>query len=132
MRDRSLSGRTARGSKLSDFYSEKFFISLLNEINNNKFNSLNEILEKYNIPKYIMYQILSGKTWTHITKEYDLNIIKRKINFGKPYSILSEDDVRDIKSRIINGERNVDIAKLYNVKRKTISDIRCGNTWSKI
>lgn len=45
---------------------------------------------------------------------------------------LTEDQVIDIKIRLAKGERGVDIAKLYGVKRGAISMINRGHNWSHI
>ena len=46
--------------------------------------------------------------------------------------ILKNEQVIEIKLRIKNGERNVDICKDYPVIDRTISDIRRGKRWSHI
>jgi len=47
-------------------------------------------------------------------------------------SKLTEENVKDIKKRLQQGERGVDIAKIYNVKRCTISSIKNGRNWKHI
>lgn len=42
---------------------------------------------------------------------------------------LTENDVREIKNRLKNGERQKDIAKDFNVFKSTISKINIGETW---
>ena len=43
---------------------------------------------------------------------------------GKAWRTLTVSDVRDIRQRLANGERNVDIAKLYGVSEAAISGIK--------
>jgi hypothetical protein len=44
-------------------------------------------------------------------------------------SILTEVDVIKIIEKLKNGERNIDLAREYNVSHITIDDIRCNRTW---
>lgn len=57
-----------------------------------------------------------------------------KDNTGEnaPYSKLTENDVREIRSRYENGETQTDIVKDYPVKRNTISLIVNRKTWDHI
>jgi len=45
---------------------------------------------------------------------------------------LTENDVVEIKKCLINGDKQIDIAKDYNVTRYAISKIATGNTWKHI
>lgn len=47
-------------------------------------------------------------------------------------SKLTEEDVREIKQRIENGDTNVGIAADYPISTDTVSDIRNGKTWRKV
>ena len=49
---------------------------------------------------------------------------------GKAWRTLTIDDVREIRKRIDAGERNVDIAKDYNVSDRAICGIRHGRCYS--
>ncbi len=48
---------------------------------------------------------------------------------GSYLHVLSESEVHTIISCLEKGERNVEIAKRYNVSPNTIDDIRCNRTW---
>ena len=53
------------------------------------------------------------------------------LNLGHhPNSILSIQDVKEIKYLINNGLRNVDIAKKFNIDHKLVSLIRLGKRWA--
>ncbi len=63
--------------------------------------------------------------------------VKKKLSFLKQGSksnlaILNEEKVRQIKIRILNGEKNADLAREFGVKRNTVSDIRHEKTWKHI
>jgi hypothetical protein len=71
-----------------------------------------------------MYQIISRKSWNHITKDIsdeDLNKIRNIINERHK---LSENEVKDIKFRISINQSDELIANLYNVVSGTIRNIR--------
>ena len=49
-----------------------------------------------------------------------------------PNAKLTEKDVIDIKKRLQQGERNIDIAKIYNVGSHVISMIKCNKSWKHV
>lgn len=48
------------------------------------------------------------------------------------YSKLTEDQVRDIRTQILNGITMVELSKKYNVSDRTINDINSGKLWASI
>jgi hypothetical protein len=51
---------------------------------------------------------------------------------GSYLAKLSEKDVLTIIDLLREGQRNIDIARLYGVEHNTIDDIRCNRTWRYI
>lgn len=51
-------------------------------------------------------------------------------NSGK--TNLTETDILDIRSRLYNGEKGINIAKLYKVTRQCISNIKLRKTWNHL
>lgn len=49
-----------------------------------------------------------------------------------PNSKLTEDDVKNIKTRLFNGEKQIRIAKEFHVDRTTIRDIKNGTNWKHV
>lgn len=47
-------------------------------------------------------------------------------------SKLTDIQVVDIKERLKKGERNVSIAKTFNISRQTISEIKCNKIWKHL
>lgn len=45
---------------------------------------------------------------------------------------LTDDQVREIKKRLANGETQTSIAAVFGVSPRAISDIYCGKTWGHI
>jgi hypothetical protein len=58
--------------------------------------------------------------------------IPQKKTQSERQSTLTIEDVRDIRRRIGCGERNADIAALYNIRPDTVSQIRHGKRWGGI
>lgn len=139
-RERQCKGSNMNTARLTEFEVEQ----ILQEILSDKYKTVMEISKQLNINKNIIYGILKGQTWKHISKKYDLNILKQKIkdydsevrkqkygennNFHK----LLENDVKDIKQRLKNGEMIKNIAKLYNVGTTAIGNIKFNRTWKHI
>lgn len=57
---------------------------------------------------------------------------KRKISEGQLNSKLTVENVREIKLLIIQKVKQRDIAKKFNVKPTTISEIKAGRSWKNI
>jgi hypothetical protein len=47
-------------------------------------------------------------------------------------TFLTKCDVQDIYNRILAGEPNISIAKLYNIDRSLVSNIKRGKTWRSV
>lgn len=48
------------------------------------------------------------------------------------HSRLDWSDVREIRRRRAQGERNVDVARLFGVSPGTVSNITSGHTWREV
>lgn len=79
--------------------------------------------------------VYSNLRWcTHkenIQYAHELGIYKQK-GEDHPLSILNESQVREIKKRLSNGEKTVNIYSDYGVKINAIYDIKQGRTWTHI
>ena len=49
-----------------------------------------------------------------------------------PVSKLTDKVVSEIKLRLVAGERQVDLAREYNVNKRTVNDIARGRSWTHI
>jgi len=67
-------------------------------------------------------------------EKHSYDVLNKKPNHGERHgsSILTNKDVVEIKQRIKNGERNIDISKDYKVVDRTNSDIRTNKRWTHI
>ena len=83
-----------------------------------------EILEKYEVNRVIISQIRCGKSYTHISKNYN---ISRLYNDN-----LSDEIVHKICKLLEEGYSNKEILEKYEVNKDTISLIRCGKTYTHI
>lgn len=57
---------------------------------------------------------------------------KEKISEGQLNSKLTDENVKEIKLLIIQKVKQRDIAKKFNVKPTTISEIKAGRSWKNI
>jgi len=137
--DMSIKGRSPRGSKSgTSKLHENDVLKILKDISLNRYSTILEITNNYNIQSMQIIRILQGKSWKHITKNFDLNqlknILKIQQNRGSnnPRAILSDSDVVDIKIRLKRGEKGSHIAKLYGIYKGRVSDIKNGKQWAHI
>ena len=74
-----------------------------------------------------MFNIYAGLTWKHITKDFEFKKVK-------PSAKLNEKDLHKICNIFTYSPKmnNVEIGKIFDVNRKTISDIRNRKTWNHI
>jgi hypothetical protein len=105
---------------------EKIIFNLLDKIYNNEFKSILEVSNFFNIPHTNILDILEGKSWKHITKNYnkDISKLRQKFNNNK----LSINNIKNIKNDIIlyPNLSNVELAKKYKTSHTTIREIRLG------
>jgi len=132
-------GRSSFGEKCgTSKLTEVEVREILLDISSNKYNTILEITNHYNIQSMQIIRILKGKCWKNITKDFDINkirnILKTKQNSGEnnPRAILNEDKVRDIRKRLKNGETGSSIARLYGIGKGRISDIKNFKTWVNV
>jgi len=83
------------------------------------------VARDYNTSHQNISGIWNGETWTHIPSPYPA-AIKEKRNK------LTESDVKQIKQRLLSGEKPVHISQDYPVSAPTIYDIKWGRTWTHI
>lgn len=81
------------------------------------------IAASYGVSGVLISAIRTGKSWKHVKR---LNQVRRKGNR------FTEDQVRDVHSRIAAGETQRSIAKDYGVSAHTITHIKRGKTWASI
>jgi hypothetical protein len=70
------------------------------------------------------------KLWSN--PKHRKKISEMSIGERNPNAKLTEEDVIDIKKRLLKGERGVNIAKIYGVLKGQISKIKCGREWKHI
>lgn len=126
--------RQAKGTQIySAELTDSDIIDILEGIKLGRFKDLQDISNKYNITKNIPEKILKGHIWNHITKNYDLESIRKLIvkenRALRANTKLCIDDVRDIKCRLKNNQTVKQIALLYNVGIGTIYHIKSGRQW---
>lgn len=111
-----------------NIYTEKQIIDLINDLIIGDL-SYTRLSSKHNISYYTVCSVAHHSSWSYLTQG---------INFPKPNKDSRENiklcrsDVIDIVNLMMCGECNKNIAKIYNVHPKTISDIRNHKTWTEL
>lgn len=85
-----------------------------------------EIVEKLSVPKHIVTNIRARKCWTFISKDY---------SFGKTKVGLSEETVRWICNKILEGLTNKEIVEISSnplITKNVVSKIKCKVTFKDI
>ena len=86
----------------------------------------NEIAEKFNINYKVVIDIKRGRTYKHISKNYDMGKIRYRT--GK----ISDETVHEVCKLIEIGLTNKEISDKLNISSITVSDIRGGRTYKYI
>jgi len=129
MKDMVDKGRQTKGEgKAQSILTEVEVINILNSILNNTYTSLTDLSIMFSTSKSNIGDILHGRTWVHITKNYDLNKIDDIIKRNKRK--LTDSDICDIKQRLKNNETGISISRMYNVSICLISRIK-NNTYKR-
>jgi len=134
MQDRYDRNRIANGENNGwSILTDADVLSILDMINDDQFTIVDQISEYFNCSNHPIYRILSGQNWTHITDNFNLVELRKKIIIiGNPK--LTEMDVIDIKMRLKHGESPMKIYKDYSeiISNYTIYDIKNGRSWKNI
>lgn len=88
--------------------------------------TINEVADKFNVPNYIVRNIVVGKSYKNVVTPYDNDLKIRFINNKrKPNRKLTYSEVYQIKNLLCKGELSQNqIADMYNVQRHMISAIK--------
>jgi len=123
-------GEECHYSKLS----ENDVICILEGIQNGKFTNIHSITNTYNISHNPIHDILNGKSWKNITKQYSQKQLKQfKLKIRGYYAKkLEEQTVILIKIDLKNNIKRSILSNKYNVSRSTIDHIAQGRTWKHI
>lgn len=122
-KDHQLKGSRNRRSKLT----EEIVEEILNNTLSGYFVSRKEIENYYDVSDAIIRGLVNEKYWKHVTKDYDMVKIRKLLVVN-----LTEEDVRDIRQRLKNGELGENIAKYYKVSRNAISLIKLNKSHRNI
>lgn len=119
--------RQAIGSQIGkSVLIEEDVIEILEGIQNKKYTSISYIAWLYTVNWQTIRNILEGKNWIHITKNFDLEQLKTMLVNGK--SSLTNEKVLEVDVLLKSGESVKNICSIYNVSQKVIYDIKYHNT----
>ena len=114
--------KSRKGKKLSEETKNK-----LSQLNSGKKNKM------YGIKRYGKDNPMFGKHHSEEFKRTHSERMKGKYcGENSPNSILTEKDVIQINMLIKLGLKNIEISKLFNISRQTISHIKNKRIWTKI
>jgi len=65
---------------------------------------------------------------TNADNQADMDAKNRRVF---PPKILTIEQVRQIRRRVASGDRQIDIALDFGISKGTVSDIKCGKSWSR-
>jgi hypothetical protein len=133
MKDMVSKNRQAQGgqngnSKLSDSDVEEMLLN----VESGYFRTCMEIMNHYHVGNFTVYGILNENYWTHISKNFDMVEIKKKLFKKQVSGLLSNNIVRDIRKRLANGEMQADIARFYSIHDIVVSGIKRGKTYKNV
>lgn len=111
-----------------NIYSEEQILSLIKDLKTGNY-SYKQLSDIHKISYDIVASVASHSSWKYLTKNIDFP--KPKISTRKNVK-LSENDIKRIITLIFSGYQNKDIADMYSVHPKTISDIRNHKTWTHL
>lgn len=111
------------------FIDETKVILIVNSINEGLVPK--EVAKLYGVGINCVKTIYLRKTWTHITKDLYIRPVGMESKRNQ-CSKLNKEKVKIIKSRLLNGENHLDIAKEYGVSRTTVLDIKKKKTWKDV
>jgi len=122
-KDRQCKGSNSHLAKTT----ETIIKQILTDIENNKYQNLNQIERDYNIKSKILRGIFRREIWKHVTCIYsdqELSTLKNKVM----NRILTQIEIQQIKSRLEAGDRQCDIANDFNVRWQMIYNIKSGKS----
>lgn len=97
---------------------------------------IEEITELFPVKRGAITAILSGKSWRHLGGPIDYARVKGDPPHDKgedsPRAILTEQQVRDIRSMLSTGAKGVDLARDFGVHTATISAIKHRRLWAHL
>ncbi len=129
--DRTLRGRSVKGSKQTTAkLNEREVEEIIRELQNTL--TTKAIAEKYGVVRSVVSRINTGKSWTHVSPSVSRPIRPYDIPRGKPDAKLSIDQVREIRSRHNQGERQCDLAIEFQVSVSAISNLVNFQTWAGV
>lgn len=93
--------------------------------------SCTKIAQLFNSDTRTINDIKNHKTWTYLTEAANFQTFFHKGN-SHSRSILTEEQVKEIKLRLLNGESNAQLGREYGVSRHTIGKIKNNKNWKHI
>jgi group I intron endonuclease len=96
--------------------------------------TLKDLGKEYGIKAGTISDIKNEKIWKHVKVQKNIKNLNLHKHEGtkNPMVKLTEIQVKEIKNRILNGEKNIDLAKEFNLTPGEICHIKKGRSWKNI
>lgn len=111
-----------------NIYSEKQILQLIEDLKTGEYSYV-QLSKKHNISYDIVASIAIHASWSYLTENIKFPKAKKST---RENVILTETDVKHIINLLNLGECNKNIAEMFKVAPKTISDIRNHKTWNDL
>jgi hypothetical protein len=110
---------------------------MLEGITTKHFKSIKEIKEHFKVSKYIITKTLNGYSKIHITKNFDLEEIKKNLEYSQlgvngSRSKFNKEEILSIREELKSGKSISFISKKYNVNKKTIYNIKLNRSYTNV
>jgi len=93
---------------------------------------VSELASEFGVGQATIYDIVAGKTWTHIGGPIRTRSREEPRNEGGPNAKLTEDEVVQIRERHCSGEPISELASEFGVSQTAIRNIVKGRTWRHV
>jgi hypothetical protein len=117
--------RQSKGSELpQSVLTEDEVHDILKDILLKKYQSVKQIANDYNVVIGTIRCVVNEKSWFHVVKDYDMNLVRSIIIDPTTRSYkLSDEDVRDIRRRLALGETRRSLAERYSIDYTVVRKI---------
>lgn len=124
-----LTGEKSPGSKLN----RETVIEIRNVYREGN-STVSELADSYDVSTGTISRAINGKAWAHVGGPVDVDTHERMGRSGEKNNgtELTEEQVREIKRRLQNGEAQNSISEDYPISHSGVNKIATGNTWTHV
>jgi predicted DNA-binding protein YlxM (UPF0122 family) len=132
LQDMANKGRSTIGeTNINAILTDQAVVDILEGIMSNRYKTITEIMDIYNVSRPTIHRMFKNETWTHITCNYpNLQELFMKISVHK----LTDDIIIDILEGVMSNRYQTitEIVNIYNISPSTVYDIFKNKSWTHI